>query len=205
MSAAAPHARRSVDPALLPPRWVLLSRAGLLVAVGLVVTFSATFHEQFGFDLTLVAVALAAIGAVALIEAVTRRGRGGVAVAAAYALVSVAAAVLLVSLASPLAFAVVIGGWGVAVAVLEFLGMVTLPGSRQDAALVGAAGLLLALVVLLARADLVAVIGFFGAYAIVAGVFLGIAALDARRSAAADGATSAPVGDAAMAAAPASL
>ena len=41
----------------------------------------------------------------------------------------------------------------------------------------------LALLVLVFRDDLIAVIGFFGAYAIVRGVFLGISAFDTRGSA----------------------
>lgn len=174
---------RSVDPSILPPKWVRLLRSALLLVVGLVVTFSATFHERFAFDLALVALALAALGVVHLTEAWHRRGRGGVGVAAALGIASLAAAALLATFNSELAFAVVVAAWALVAALLEFVGMVTLPRSRQDAALVGAAGILLAITVLLARADMVAVVGFFGAYAVLTGVFLGIAALDSRAAA----------------------
>ncbi|MBP6684829.1 MAG: hypothetical protein KA158_05345 [Leucobacter sp.] len=171
-----------VDPSLLPPRWVRILRSVVLLAVGLAITFTATFHERFTFDLAVVVVALAVIGLVHLIEGWQRIGRAGSSIAFALGIVSVIAAALLGIFSSPMAFAVVIAGWALSSALLEFVGMVVTPGSRQDAPLVGAIGLVLALAVLLSRADLVAVIGFFGAYAVVAGVFLGIAALDTRRA-----------------------
>lgn len=189
MSQTAGSARRSVDPALLPPRWVQAVRSIVLVAVGLLITFTATFHEQFGFDLAVVVGALVALGGVHILESWHRRGRGGSAIALALGAVSLIAAVALAVLGTEIAFAVTIAAWALGSALLEFMGMVITPGSRQDAPLVGATGVLLALAVLLARADLVAVIGFFGAYAVIAGVFLGIAAFDTRRTTEAEDAT----------------
>lgn len=189
MSQTAGSARRSVDPALLPPRWVQAVRSIVLVAVGLLITFTATFHEQFGFDLAVVVGALVALGGVHILESWHRRGRGGSAIALALGAVSIIAAVALAVLGTEIAFAVTIAAWALGSALLEFMGMVITPGSRQDAPLVGATGVLLALAVLLARADLVAVIGFFGAYAVIAGVFLGIAAFDTRRTSEAEDAT----------------
>ncbi|WP_059062971.1 hypothetical protein [Leucobacter sp. G161] len=189
MSQTAGSARRSVDPALLPPRWVQGVRSIVLVAVGLLITFTATFHEQFGFDLAVVVGALVALGGVHILESWHRRGRGGSAIALALGAVSIIAAVALAVLGTEIAFAVTIAAWALGSALLEFMGMVITPGSRQDAPLVGATGVLLALAVLLARADLVAVIGFFGAYAVIAGVFLGIAAFDTRRTTEAEDAT----------------
>ncbi|KUF06031.1 hypothetical protein AUL38_14855 [Leucobacter sp. G161] len=161
----------------------------MLVAVGLLITFTATFHEQFGFDLAVVVGALVALGGVHILESWHRRGRGGSAIALALGAVSIIAAVALAVLGTEIAFAVTIAAWALGSALLEFMGMVITPGSRQDAPLVGATGVLLALAVLLARADLVAVIGFFGAYAVIAGVFLGIAAFDTRRTTEAEDAT----------------
>lgn len=189
MSQTAGSARRSVDPALLPPRRVQAVRSIVLVAVGLLITFTATFHEQFGFDLAVVVGALVALGGVHILESWHRRGRGGSAIALALGAVSFIAAVALAVLGTEVAFAVTIAAWALGSALLEFMGMVITPGSRQDAPLVGATGVLLALAVLLARADLVAVIGFFGAYAVIAGVFLGIAAFDTRRTTEAEDAT----------------
>lgn len=187
MSQAEGSLSRAADPSLLPPRWVRLLRSVALLTAGIVITFSATMHEHLSFDLAVVAGALAVLGVVHLVEAWQRRSRGGVAVAGALGVVSLLAAVLLTTLGSEFALAVVIAAWALASALLEFLGAAVAPGTRQDATIVGAAGLLLALTVLLARADLVAVIGFFGAYAIIAGVFLGIAALDTRRASEAEG------------------
>ncbi|KIP51411.1 DUF308 domain-containing protein [Leucobacter komagatae] len=186
MSQTAGVTKRAVDPSLLPPRWTRVLRSAVLFIVGLVITFTATFHEQLGFDLSVVAAALGVIGVVHLVEAVFRRGRSGIPIATALGLLSLLAATLLVILGNELAFVVVIAAWALASALLEFLGSTILPGSRQDSTLVGAAGLLLALTVLLSRGDLVAVIGFFGAYAVIAGVFLGIAAFDTRRATASE-------------------
>ncbi|MFD1203324.1 hypothetical protein ACFSWE_08845 [Leucobacter albus] len=157
-------------------------RSVVLLIVGLVITFSATFHEQFGFDVAVVAVALGLIGAAQAVEAAQRRSGGSALIALAHGVVSIAAAVLVVALGSQLAFAIVIAAWALMSALLEFVGMAVYPGSRQDAALVGGVGIALALTVLLARGDLVAIIGFFGAYAVITGVFLGIAAFDTRRA-----------------------
>ncbi|KAM9862145.1 hypothetical protein ACI1US_01988 [Leucobacter sp. BZR 635] len=189
MSQTAGSARRTVDPALLPPRWVQAVRSIVLIVVGFLITFTATFHEQFGFDLAVVVGSLAAIGLVHVLESWYRRGRSGAAIALALGIVALVAAVVLATFSSEIAFAVTIAAWALASALLEFIGMVVAPGSRQDAPLVGAAGVLLALAVLLSRADLVAVIGFFGAYAVIAGVFLGIAAFDTRRTTEAEDAT----------------
>lgn len=182
MSETAGIAKRVADPSLLPPRWARLLRSAVLIGTGLLITFSAAFHEQFGFDRAVVAAALAAIAVAHLIEGAQRRASGGAAVAFALGAVSLLAAALLMTVASQIAFAVVIAAWALASALLEFVGTTVLPGSRQDAPLIGGVGLLLALTVLLTRGDLVAVIGFFGAYAVIAGVFLGIAAFDTRRA-----------------------
>lgn len=186
MSIAEGTVTQTAGTASLPPKWARVLRAALLLTVGLVVTFSATFHERFAFDLAVVVAALIAIGVVHGVEAIQRRGTGGAAVAIALGVASIAAALLLTVLSNELAFAVVIAGWALVTALLEFVAMVVQPGTRQDAALVGAAGVLLAVTVLLARGDLVAVIGFFGAYAIITGVFLGIASFDTRTAADAD-------------------
>ena len=189
MSTAAVRVKQRVDPSLLPPKQVAVLRSVLLAVVGLVITFSATMHERFEFDLAVVSAALGLIGVVHLVEAWSRRARGGAAVATALGVVSIVAAVALVAVGTAEGFPVVVAAWALASALLEFVGMVVLPGSRQDAALVGGTGVLLALTVLLTRGDLVAVIGFFGAYAVITGVFLGIAAFDARRETESEDAT----------------
>lgn len=170
------------------PRSIRVLRAAVLIVTGLVVTFSAELHENVAFDTALVVAALALIGVVHGIEAFARRKSGGVAEAILLAIVSLAAAVVVSATVfgtgatfATTALALTLAAWALVSALLEFLGMVVHPGTRQDAALVGAAGVLLAIFLLLFRDDAVAVIGFFGGYAVLAGVFLGIGAFDTRR------------------------
>lgn len=180
MAAESSTASRPTNP--LPSRSVRLIRVGVLVVAGIVIAFSATMHEQLGFDTAVTAAAIGAVGVAHGVEWFSLRGSGGSPVAALLALAAVIAAVVLPMTSSVIAFAVVVAAWALVSALLEFLGMVTRPGTRQDAALLGALGVLLALLVLLVREDQVAILGFFGAYAIFAGVFLGISAFDAGRS-----------------------
>lgn len=204
MSLQAEVTTRTVEPAHLPPRWVRLVRSCVLLATGLVVTFSASLHEQLTFDLIVVAIALALIAAVHFVEGAQRRASGGASTANLLGVASLLAAAFVAGLAIALRntgtisgdvagqayaadlqaiFPVVVAGWALVSALLEFVGGTVLPGSRQDGTIIGAAGILLAITVLLARTDIVAVVGFFGAYAVVAGVFLGIAAFDSRANA----------------------
>lgn len=156
-------------------------RPVVLLVIGLAITFTATLHQEFGFDLLVVAGALALIGLAHVIEGYQRREIGGQGIAYALGLVSFVAAIVLTLTASEVVFPVVIAAWAVIAAVLEFASLPKNAAPRQDAKLVGATGVLLAITVLLTRADLVAVIGFFGGYAVITGVFLGIAAFDARK------------------------
>lgn len=173
---------RSGDPTILPAKWVRVLRAAVLIVIGLAVTFTATFHEQFTFDVGVISAGLVLIGICHLLEWVQRRGRGGAPVALLLGLVAVSAGVLVLFLQSELALPLIVASWALVSALLEFLGVAIVPGSRQDAPVIGAAGVILAITTLLARGDMVAVIGFFGGYAVIAGVFLGIAAFDSRRS-----------------------
>ena len=150
--------------------------------MGLVIAFSATMHENFAFDIAVVGTGLALIGLVHVIEWSQRRGTNGAPVALLLGLVSLAAAAVVFAQTTELGLAIVIASWSLVCALLEFLGLTVTPGSRQDAIIVGAVGMLLAVLVLVFRDDAVAVIGFFGGYAVIAGVFLAIAGFDARRS-----------------------
>lgn len=182
MASSPSTVRFATDPSVLPPRWARALRSATLLAVGLAITFTATLHGDLAFDVAMASSGLALIGAVQLVEWAQRRGASGAPVALAIGIVSLIAAALVFMLRVELALAVVLAGWALVSALLEFIGMIVFPGSRQDAALLGGIGVLLALVLLLVREDLVAVIGFFGGYAIIAGVFLGIAAFDRRSS-----------------------
>ncbi|MFC5337358.1 DUF308 domain-containing protein [Leucobacter denitrificans] len=180
--------KRAVDPSLLAPRWVRLLRAIVLCVFGFAITFSATLHEDLGFDVAIVSSALVVIGAVHIIEWTKRRGKPGAPVALLLGVVSIVAGILVFTIRLELGLAVVIAAWALICGLLEFVGITVVPGTRSEGALVGFAGLVLALAVLIVREDLVAVVGFFGGYAVLTGVFLGIAAFDPRHSRASSGA-----------------
>ncbi len=187
MSAVASSSAQSVAPEIAPSRAVRLLRVGVLLVAGLVIAFSATLHEQLGFDLGVASAALGAIGIAHFVEWFTLRAPARTVVPLLLGVVGVVAALLLPFSSAPIAFAVIVAAWALASALLEFIGAAVRPGSRQDSALLGGAGVLLALLVLLFRDDQVAILGFFGAYALLTGVFLGISAFDTRRAAGAAG------------------
>lgn len=182
MSAAVSTSARSTTTQPPISRTVRLIRVAVLIVAGMVIAFSATLHEHLSFDVGVTTAALGAIGVAHLIEWLAAPAPHRTAVPLMLGIISVLAGVILPFFTgSVLVFACVIAGWALISALLEFLGSAVRPGSRQDATLVGAAGVLLALCVLLVREDQVAVLGFFGAYAILVGVFLGISAFDTRR------------------------
>lgn len=167
---------------VLPSRRVRLVRVGVLAVAGIVIAFSATMHKHLGFDVLVAAIAIAAVGIAHLIEWVSLRARGGNAVPLLLGIIGLACAVMVGISTTTLGFAIAVSAWALASALLEFLGAATRPGTRQDATLLGALGVLLALLVLLVRDDQIAILGFLGAYAIIAAVFLGIAAFDTGRA-----------------------
>lgn len=123
------------------PRWMLLFRAGVLLAAGLTITFSATMHETFGFDLVVVATSLVIIGLMHLVEGVLRRGTTGVTVPYLLWFVSLLAAAVMVFTSNQTAFALTISAWALVSALLEFIGLTVAPGSRQDGVIIGASTL----------------------------------------------------------------
>lgn len=181
MSAAAPTTAPSTTPPAPISRPVRLIRVAVLLVAGIAIAFSATQHENLSFDIGLATAALGAIGIAHLIEWVATPASHRTAVPLLLGIVSVLCGIALPFTTSVLLFAVVVAGWGLVSAILEFLGATVRPGSRPDATLVGASGVLLALLVLLVREDQVAVLGFFGAYTLLVGIFLGISAFDTRR------------------------
>lgn len=184
MSVAAAPSGRSVTADIQPSRAVRLIRVIVLALVGTVIAFSATLHEQLRFDLGVTCASLAGIGVAHAIHAIMLRGSR--AVPALLAAVAIIAAVTVPFAATPLVFAITVAAWALVSSLLEFVGAALRPGSRQNVALLGGIGILLALLALLFRDDQVAILGFFGGYAIIAAVFLGISAFDTRRPTASD-------------------
>ncbi|MEV8338165.1 hypothetical protein [Leucobacter sp. NPDC077196] len=182
MPAAVSTTAGSTTPEIPVPRSVRLVRVAVLLLSGFAIAFSPTFHEQLPFDLGLAAITIGAIGIAHLIEWWSRRATGGNPLPLLLGVVSLGAAIGLAFTSTVLAFAFVVAGWSLVSALFEFVGMTVRPGSRQDAIFLGAIGMILALLVMLVRDDQVAVLGFLGAYAVLAGVFLGISAFDTRRT-----------------------
>lgn len=181
MAAAVTPAKPAATPEAGLTRPVRLVRVIVLLLGGVAITFSATLHEHLGFDLALATCAIAGIGLAHLIEWFAGRTIGAGPVAMLLALASFGAAFALPFQGSAIGFAVVVAAWALICALLEYIGSTVRPGTRPDAVLIGAAGILLALLAILMREDEVAVVGLLGAYAVIAGVFLGISAFDIRR------------------------
>ncbi|WP_017792732.1 DUF308 domain-containing protein [Leucobacter salsicius] len=198
MTAANMQAAEAVTPPVQVSRAIRLVRVIVLIVAGLAVAFTAPMHEQIGFDQTLLCISLAGLGIAHLLHALAARGRGGSPIALMLGIVAIAAAVLvpLSGMASPdlgvtTLVSITLAVWALVSGLLEFICAFVQPGSRQDALLLGALGVLLSMLILVFRNDPVAVIGFFGAYAVLAGVFLGISAFDNRAAGAAAAVTAA--------------
>jgi len=163
---------------------VALTRSVSLLITGLLIAFTQNPPPQFG---------LVVFGAFALVTSVSLGvlARGSVMTAQArglhmwQALVSLVVGALALGLSQAgtllLLWAIVL--WAVLVGVAEIFAGWRLPpgaGTRTDWMVQGAMTVVLALIVLTQQADSVAVVGFFGAWAIVLGVYLAIAGLSAR-------------------------
>ena len=157
-----------------------LVRAGVLVVVGVVIAFTAPLHRELGFDLWVLGGGLALIGAATLLEYFALRGTSESWWIAARAVVAFAAAGSLLAVSDSFTMALVVALWAALTAVITGMRLVrkTQPAKVAVPSLLLSTGL--AVSVLLFRDDAVAVIGFFGAYALIRGVFLGIAAFDPR-------------------------
>lgn len=175
-SAASPEAT-SVRPRVSLPK---AYRAAAALIVGLLVTFTGTLHETLAFDHAVAIIAFALFAFAHLYAWWRSRSDLADPVSLMLAVVSVIAAIATAFTQTPAGLAVVIAAWALVQGLLEFVGGVTRPGGRQDSTILGALGLILAIAVLLVFRDPVAIIGFFGAYALIVGVFLGIAAFDTR-------------------------
>lgn len=163
---------------------VALTRSVSLLVTGLFIAFTQNHTAQFG---------LIAFGVLALVTSIILGffARSSVMTAQArglhmwQALVSLVVGALALGLSQAgtlfLLWAIVL--WAVLVGVAEIFAGWRLPpgvGSRTDWIVQGAMTVVLALIVLTQQADSVAVVGFFGAWAIVLGVYLSIAGLSAR-------------------------
>lgn len=167
--------------ALDPVRRLFAVRAALLLLSGAIITFTATIHDtivsQWLFIGTVGAVALGDL----LVRLKSERARPARMHAAAQAvLAAVSIAVSLVLLGSTAALALTVTVWAALTAVLDVWTGWSLK-ARHDAREFTVAGILagvLAVLLVLLPGSPVSVIGLFGGYAVVVGVYLAIAAVD---------------------------
>lgn len=163
-------------------RAVRVLRAIVLVLLGFGIAFSAPLHAQLSFDRWMLVGGLALIGAATVAEYVVLRATARGWLVAVRAIVAFAAAAAIALSASIGAVAWVLAIWGVLNAVIAFVRWASGSQARGVALPSAIFSIALAVVVLIVRDDPVAVIGFFGAYAVIRGVFLGIAAFDVARN-----------------------
>lgn len=155
-----------------------LIRAGVLVAVGIVIAFTAPLHREVDFDRLVIGASLTLIGVATLIEYRSMLGTAEAWWIAARAVVAFAAAGSMIAAVDSLSLALVVVLWAVLTGVITLMRLVRKVQPPRVALPSMILSVALAVTALVAREDPVAVIGFFGAYAIVRGVFLAIAALD---------------------------
>lgn len=169
---------QSADPAAPTSRGVRVTRAAILMLAGIAIAFTATMHEQLAFDRGITVIVLTALTLAHALEWVRARPRTPIAPLLGLAALLAAIGVFFAESAS--LYAAVVAAWALISGLLEFIGATLRLRLRQDALLMGVIGILLAVLVLLVREDAVAILGFFGAYAVIGGVFLGISAFDQR-------------------------
>lgn len=155
-------------------------RAVVLVAVGFVIAFTATLHEDVASNRWILTASFLALGFATLLVYWAQRNQGGSWPIAAQAAAMIATAGALLVVQTQLEIAVTIILWAVVNAVLIDATAATKLETRKQTLPGTLLSLALAVATIIFREDPVAVIGFFGAYVIVAGVFLGISAFDRR-------------------------
>lgn len=183
MSTANHDAERSVDPAQRVNRLIWWLRPFVLLVAGLVIAFSAELHVHLIFDRLVIAIALLILGATHIIEwraqASGHAGRRNP-VALLLAAAAIVSAVLVLLVDAAVGFALIIAVWALVTGLLEFLATMLGYSARVDGLVYGALGVLLSILTLLVMTDIIAVTGFFGAYAVIFGVYLAISVFDAR-------------------------
>ncbi|MBU3994221.1 MAG: hypothetical protein KKF42_00340 [Actinobacteria bacterium] len=196
MTAAIHESSRSANPESRDLRRARLLRAVVLLVAGIVIAFTATLHSDPAFDRWVLSASLLAIGITTIIEFFAIRATPASWLVAARATLALVAAAAILLSSSAFDTSLVLAVWAatsVIIAVVRVTQGSQARGVAVPSALLSGA---LAVLVLVFRDDLIAVIGFFGAYAIVRGVFLGISAFDTRGTVAIDPAESAPGDDA---------
>ncbi len=168
-SSVAPHRRVDLS---------LLLRAALLAAIGFAVTFTAPLHEDVAFNRSIFVVLCAALVALAAAQFFSARRAAEAIDRWVFALGAIAllAGVATLATSGAATFAFIVTVWAALGAVIELWRGLRL--GHRESIMMGVLSGLLAIALTLAGGDPVAVIGFLGAYGILAGVYLAIAAFD---------------------------
>ena len=163
---------------------ILGVRAAIFVSVGLFITFTQSHSAATG----LFALAIFGIGFAVLNVAATIWAKGKFLSVESLPLTVISLAVGLLAALIPhteptaqaLAFVYLVAGWAVISAALEFY-VANRKGFRsragKDGLITAVLGLAIGLLFLIAPLDIVSAVGFFGAYLVICGVHLAIAAL----------------------------
>lgn len=170
-------ASSAVDPLATPwlTRW---ARSLALMASGAAIAFTAVLHTNMVFNRVTMAVSFLLIAAAFVLESRAQQQRNTAHFA--QIIIAAVAAVMQLFTANVVVFATVIAAWAVLTAVIEAVYSRTGALATSDSRLLIIFASLLAIATFLAREDSVAVIGFFGAYGVLTGVFLAILIADTR-------------------------
>jgi hypothetical protein len=160
------------------PRIALAARAGISLAVGLFVTFS----QSHGAELGLLALGIFGLSFAVLNGLASAVFQKGMAAIQNVPLVMVALLIGIFALSASndeLAFKFLVTGWAIIAGAFELFqsrraGFKTSEG--RDLLINSCFSLLLAVLFLIAPLDIVSQVGFFGAYLMMSGVHIGIAA-----------------------------
>lgn len=161
------------DPRLLIPVIIFL-------ATGFTVTFTQGLHEDLRFNSWLIVVFGLALGLTSFINWTKTKKEPAGFVPALSGVLSLALAVVAISATNLMQLRLGLLLWAaINVAVYAYAWMIT---KNSKALLVAAYGTFFVLVIAFVATDLPAVVGFFAAFCIMAGVYLGIAAFDPKET-----------------------
>ncbi len=161
-------------------RTARVTRAATLFVVGIAIAFTAPLHESFTFNRWVLLVAFALLGLATLFEYFAQRKNRAHGFTSIRALLMFIAAIAVLLSNDSLGLTIVVAAWAVANAIVLFATAIHTRATRGQALPAALLGLVLAVAVVIFRNDPVGVIGFFGMYAFISGVFLGITAFDTR-------------------------
>lgn len=201
MSSAVHDAARSAHPeaagsrSQAKDRALRLVRPAAMLLGGLAIAFTATLHERLAVDSGLIASVLMALAIGLILQWIADRGAArplsllgalwalGCAAFMFTQMLAWGSAEASVTGGEVVSFGVVTAVWAVGAGLLEFLGLAFGVSGRADAVLLGVLSFALALVLMLVVRDPVAIVGFFGGYCVVGGIFLGISVFDRQTTA----------------------